>query len=152
MSRSHATLRKTTASGARPWPSSVWSLWCVMLAVGMLATIGLRLSHMLFVQHVVCEHGQLVDANASEAHAAVHALAQAPRADLEQGSPADCAHDHCDALAIHHRVGVELPGPVLGPAPSFIEIAFAAPSEPAFGPSPLDYAPKNSPPRSAVAL
>jgi hypothetical protein len=68
---------------------------------------GSVLLHLLFVQHAMCEHGELVDVSrgspalrdAGEKSAA-RADGPAALADTHAASP---GHEHCDALAVRHR-------------------------------------------------
>jgi hypothetical protein len=89
--------------------------WLALLTtLALLLAQGPLLLHLLLVPHRTCEHGELVEL----ARARIPApAAQVPRSDHPQVDldRAGCgSHEHCDALALRHRLPeVE---PSVGPA------------------------------------
>ncbi len=92
--------------------------WLILLtALGLLLAQGSVLFHLLLVPHRTCEHGELVEVAAPLATPPAPAAATTPRSDQQQieHSRADGAgHDHCDALAVRHRLAEV--GPSIAPA------------------------------------
>ncbi len=78
--------------------------WHVLLiALGLLLAQGPMLLHLLLVPHTTCEHGELVEG--ARAHSPVPVFEErsdAPQIERSHGDGA--GHDHCDVLAVRHRV------------------------------------------------
>lgn len=71
----------------------------------MLLSHSARLAHLLLVQHVICEHGQLVHGPEAEA-ASSKAGAEERREQTAERDTSSCRtseHEHCDAPSILHR-------------------------------------------------
>jgi hypothetical protein len=102
--------------------------------------------HLLLVPHATCEHGDLVEAVAPSSHTTAAVEARADEQQVERADAQRDGHEHCDALAVRHRL------PEVGPHVACASLVWIAPSEP-FGehrearPVPLlALAPKGSPP------
>jgi hypothetical protein len=128
-------------AGRRPWH-------VLLVAFGLLLAQGPMLLHLLLVPHVTCEHGELVE-GARAGRDPEHPRAAADRTDQQQIERAHgdgAGHDHCDALAVRHRV------PEVGASVASASLLWVVPIE-AGGdhaetrPVPLlSLAPKSSPP------
>lgn len=106
------------------------------------------LLHLLLVRHVPCEHGELVEVqHASNASGQRAKAARADgRATLSDATGDRRGHEHCDALAMHHRcpeVAQALPAPSLGWV--LVPLVDGARAEQRSVPI-LSLAPKGSPP------
>jgi hypothetical protein len=93
--------RRTGRKGA-PW-------YAALVAVALLLLQGPSLLHLLLVQHATCEHGDLIEVTSSAAEAApaaapTRASAPSDQARIERSHGDNAGHDHCDALAVRHRV------------------------------------------------
>jgi len=101
------------------------------------------LLHLLFVPHATCEHGELVEGARPRAEAS--SPVKPGEAQIAASHEAD-GHDHCDALALRHRI------PEVGPsvaAASLVEITLIDEGGERAGMRPLpilSLAPKGSPP------
>lgn len=105
---------------------------------------------MLLIEHVVCEHGDLVDEGHHASREGAVAAAQAHEAGAALGAESTDAgdHDHCDAASILHRVDLDVSVRVDSALLAHIEprrLTAGAEARPA---SPLDLAPKGSPPHA----
>lgn len=75
----------------------------LLVILGVLLSFGLRLSHMLLVQHVVCEHGHLVDERQTKTlQLDVRNDELRIQAGDHDGDKGD-EHDHCDVMSILYR-------------------------------------------------
>jgi hypothetical protein len=73
--------------------------------VALLLLQGPSLLHLLLVQHATCEHGDLIEIAAAAVEATSTRASSPPDQTHVERSHADSAgHDHCDALAVRHRV------------------------------------------------
>jgi hypothetical protein len=110
--------------------------------------------HLLLVQHRTCEHGELVEVAVAKAAPAAgtsvtsvsSATGRSDQPQIEQSRADGAGHDHCDALAVRHR----LPdlGPSIGPATLLLITPVATESDRAETRpvALLALAPKSSPP------
>jgi hypothetical protein len=124
-----------------------WHLF--LIALGLLLGQGTTTLHLLLVPHATCEHGELMEVHASarpasgpaSASRAAGAEPQIERGDADRGS-----HDHCDALAVRHRVP-EVAAPLAGASLAWILPDELGEERPEARPVPLlSVAPKSSPP------
>ena len=76
--------------------------------------------HLLLVQHVACEHGELVEVARPRAAAAVTRDSSPLPDRLDAADVGGSDHAHCDVLALRHRPGDV--APTVG-APSLLTIA-----------------------------
>lgn len=90
----------------------------LLVIVSVLFAFGARLSHMLLVQHAICEHGHLVDAqDAQDEHRKESKLRKVRSAEpiaQDEDREANNAdeHDHCDVLSVwHHNEDVAVVAP-----------------------------------------
>jgi hypothetical protein len=60
------------------------------------------LFHHLLVPHATCEHGELMEGGG--ARVSVEGRSRPDRAQIERAHADASGHDHCDALAVRHRV------------------------------------------------
>jgi hypothetical protein len=76
-----------------------------LIALGLLLAQGPMVFHLLLVPHATCEHGELIEGRfeASET-VARSAPESASGSSIDSGHGARADHDHCDALAVRHRV------------------------------------------------
>jgi hypothetical protein len=122
--------------------------------VSVLFAFGARLSHMLLVQHAICQHGHLVDSvdsrDAQDEHRKESKLQKVQSADsIAQDEDREAnntdEHDHCDVLSVwHHHEDVAAIAPIK--TLSWIErpgLQKASPSQPI---DIIALAPKSSPP------
>jgi hypothetical protein len=77
--------------------------------VALLLLQGPSLLHLLLVQHATCEHGDLIEVGAAAVealpvHDGVRAASLSDQAHVERSHADNTGHDHCDALAVRHRV------------------------------------------------
>lgn len=74
----------------------------LLIVLSVFVAFGLRLSHMLLVQHVICEHGHLVDEGRTSAiqETARGADPRDNADDHDAGNLDD--HDHCDVMSVLH--------------------------------------------------
>jgi hypothetical protein len=82
----------------RPWHG-------VLIALALLLLQGPSVFHLLFVPHATCVHGELVDASPHpqrSAHVGAPPDQDHPR--IDRGDEDGAGHEHCDALAVRHRV------------------------------------------------
>jgi hypothetical protein len=98
----------------------------LLIALGLLIAQGPMLLHLLLVQHETCEHGELVEvpvgARVAASRPAIPAAARANGSPtLSEGAVAPGGHDHCDALAVRHRI------PDVGPAIAAASLVWIAP-------------------------
>jgi hypothetical protein len=134
-------MRRTRTSTARQRPA----LRRLVLAVFALALSGVHffgLGHLVFVTHVLCEHGALL-----HAEDVAHVEEQAP-AGTDAAAPGSGEHhQHCDVLAVKTTTLAVQP-PFAAPAPiSWLLAADAVSPAPAHPPiGLLALAPKASPP------
>lgn len=154
LARARRTLRLrsagTRARSARPTRGTPPRAWHVFLiALGLLIAQGPVLLHLLLVPHATCEHGELVEGVRRSSTA--QAIAPEARSDRPQIAPAHrdgSRHDHCDALAVRHRL------PDVGAPVAEASLVWIAPIEEGGAgaetrPVPLlSLAPKGSPPRA----
>lgn len=105
------------------------------------------LLHFLFVPHATCEHGELVERTGQGADAQPRAAERRQdQQQIERSHQDGEGHDHCDALAMRHRV------PEVGANVAAASILWVAPIEgdverTGTRPVPLlSLAPKGSPP------
>jgi hypothetical protein len=73
----------------------------LLIALGLLLLQGPVLLHLLLVQHTTCEHGELVEV-APQSRVAVVLEPPSDRPQIKAGQRS--GHEHCDALALRHRV------------------------------------------------
>jgi hypothetical protein len=109
-----------------------------------------RLAHMLLVEHVVCEHGDLVDEGHHGSHDGAVADARAREVDatLDAESTDAADHDHCDVASILHRVDLDVVVGVDSALLAYLQpLRLTAGAEVRLA-SPLDLAPKGSPPQA----
>jgi hypothetical protein len=59
--------------------------------------------HLLLVPHATCEHGELVE-GAKPAASWVPAAPRSDQAEIGRAHGDGSGHEHCDALAVRHRV------------------------------------------------
>lgn len=72
----------------------------LLVVLSVLLSFGVRLSHMLLVQHVICEHGHLVDERKT---AAQHDEVQSAKLRFQaedQDADKDDDHEHCDVMSV----------------------------------------------------
>ncbi len=87
------------------WPRTRRSWQALLIALGLLLAQGPQLFHLLLVPHATCEHGDLVEGARAAAGADGGAAARSPdRPQIERAHPGSDSHDHCDALAVRHRL------------------------------------------------
>ncbi len=102
------------------------SLRVLLIALGLLLAQGMALFHLLIVPHATCEHGDLVEVAASPSDGSPlpsterHEPSDQPQVASHGGSS---GHDHCDALAVRHRV------PGVGSSIGAASLAWIAPIE-----------------------
>jgi hypothetical protein len=121
------------------------SLHVLLIAIGVLLLQGPSLLHLLLVPHTTCEHGELVEvARRPEVPEAREARSTQPEIAVGHGA---ASHEHCDALALRHRV------PDVAPAVAGASLAWIEPiardgerAETRAVPI-LSLAPKGSPPQ-----
>ncbi len=122
--RSRRVARSRTAAGTRA-AARKHPLHVLLIALGLLIAQGPILLHLLLVQHVTCEHGELVEvrrAHVSSRHA-VHRIAKPSDAStLTEGSADRPGHEHCDVVAMRHGLP-EVAPPVA--AASLVWVALA---------------------------
>jgi hypothetical protein len=118
----------------------------LVLAVFALALSGVHLvglGHLLFVTHVICEHGALLHTEEALAH-----VDEPAPADVDSAAPGlGEHHQHCDAFAVE-TTAVAVEPAFSAPAPLSFLLASEAPASP-FAHRPiglLALAPKASPP------
>lgn len=75
----------------------------LLVVLSVFVAFGTRLSHMLLVQHAICEHGHLVDEPRVTTHQdKVRDVDPADHAqDRDPNNKDD--HDHCDVMSVLHR-------------------------------------------------
>lgn len=105
-SRLSSRARRTFASFSHGIRVRLASL---LVIVGVLFAFGARLSHMLLVQHAICEHGHLVDTRVDtrDEHRKETSLQQVRSSDSiaqddDRNANNTDEHDHCDALSVWH--------------------------------------------------
>jgi len=75
----------------------------LLVVLSVLFAFGMRLSHMLLVQHVICEHGHLVDEHKTATTDKKH-RASVPTDRVEDQDTGNLdEHDHCDVMSVLHR-------------------------------------------------
>ncbi len=79
-----------------------------MIAIGLLLLQGPMLFHLLLVPHTTCEHGELVEV-APQSRAAEVREAPPPSGQPHIKAGQRSGHEHCDALALRHRVSEVAP-------------------------------------------
>lgn len=128
-------------------PRAPFGLWATLaLTLGMLFSQLVQLSHFFLVEHAVCVHGEFVHEGEAK-----HALESSREDAREQhlratAAPEKDGHEHCDSNVVRHLTP-EI-GPSLAEATllALIEIP-AQVAHPERRPSsPLELAPKSSPP------
>jgi hypothetical protein len=103
------------------------------------------LLHLLLVPHTTCEHGELVE-GVRKQPAAAEGKSRSDQAQIERAHGGRTGHDHCDALAVRHRV------PEIGASVAAASLVWITPVEDGaeraeMRPVPLlSLAPKGSPP------
>jgi hypothetical protein len=127
----------------------------LLIALGLLMAQVPMLLHMLLVAHTTCEHGELVELiGPSRAHPlGRHTPAPVAKSAGQTDPPAVVAdhadgsgHDHCNALAVRHRVS-ELPPCVAAASLLWIEpLALHGERAETRSVPLLSLAPKSSPP------
>jgi hypothetical protein len=119
-------------------------LHVLLIAIGLLLLQGPVLLHLLLVPHATCEHGELVEVAPQRRVAEAR---ETPSSQPELKAGRSGGHEHCDALAVRHRVSEVAPA-IAGPSLLWIE-PIASPGErPEMRAVPLlSLAPKGSPPR-----
>jgi hypothetical protein len=105
------------------------------------------LLHLLLVPHTTCEHGELVEGARKPAQpATAESRSRSDQAQIERTHGDGTGHDHCDALAVRHRI------PEVGASVAAASLVWIAPVEDGaeraeVRPVPLlSLAPKGSPP------
>lgn len=74
----------------------------LLVIISVFVAFGSRLSHMLLVQHAICEHGHLVDERRVTTHQdKVRDVDPADHAKDRDTNKDD--HDHCDVMSVLHR-------------------------------------------------
>ena len=117
----------------------------LLVILGVLLSFGLRLSHLLLVQHVVCEHGHLVDERKTKS------LQRDVRNDEPRVQPEDHdgdqgdEHDHCDVMSLLYRADHVSNTPSLTTL-SWLERLGLQAAPPTFPIELITLAPKGSPP------
>lgn len=123
-------------------------LGSLLFALGLLVVQLGSAAHLILVEHARCAHGELTHGHGDHAAPAAGAHEDETGADSARGDDPDPAHDedHCDALAVTHRVP-DAPSPV-GAATVLATLPVAEPDAPCeIRPiGLLDVAPKGSPP------
>ncbi len=138
---------RRTAPSQRPSVRRVTVAWrALFVALGLVVAQGISAFHLLLVPHATCEHGELVEAGPSASRPP-----RSERSDHDQIAPGAAErgdHDHCDALAVRHRVpDAAMP---IGAATLLVVLPLAEPGAQAeVRAIPLlALAPKASPPRA----
>ena len=88
-------------------PSRAAPLHILLIALGLLFAQVPSLLHLLLVPHATCEHGDLVEQPqwGAGAPASPGVVQDEHRSDRPQVTAAHgSGHDHCDALAVRHRL------------------------------------------------
>lgn len=120
----------------------------MLFALGLLVVQLGSAAHLILVEHARCAHGELVHGHDDHAAEAPGAQENGSGADSARGANPGSSHDedHCDALAVTHRIPAA-PAPV-GAATVLTTLPIAAPDAAAeIRPiGLLDVAPKGSPP------
>jgi hypothetical protein len=131
-----------------PPKAGIRVLGALVVALGLLGSLLVQTAHFAFVQHRLCEHGELSheDEVPLSSRATAREKHDQPAVDTDS-SRAEKAHDHCDALAVRHRL-VDAVGCSLGPCTlvSILLQTIGAGSEERPR-TMLSLAPKSSPPR-----
>ena len=104
------------------------------------------LLHLLLVPHVTCEHGELIHVSRQARNEGGAAVAPSSRSEAKACHAKGAGHDHCDTLAVRHRiseVGPAVPSAML----SWIEPVTVSGERSEVRAVPLlSLAPKSSPP------
>lgn len=107
---------------------------------------------MLLIEHVVCDHGELVDeaghlpSRDAAARSADEAREAGAALGVDRTDQGD--HDHCDAASILHRADVDVSPLVDSALLSHLEPTFLSEGTEVRLASPLELAPKGSPPHA----
>jgi len=147
--RSRRAARSRTALGTRAPAARRRPLRVLLIALGLLIAQGPILLHLLLVQHVTCEHGELVEVRrprVSSRHAGHRIAKRSDAPTLTEGTADRPGHDHCDVVAMRHRIPDVAP-PVAAASLVWVELATidGARAEQRAVPI-LSLAPKGSPP------
>jgi hypothetical protein len=136
--------------GACPRAARSWQ--ALLLALGLLLAQGSALLHLALVPHATCEHGELVEGVRPAKRARIDAVDGCPeRPQIERAHHDGGGHDHCDALALRHRLPDVL-APVAEATLLFIAPIEACSAGVEARPVPLlSLAPKGSPPAGSAA-
>jgi hypothetical protein len=133
-------------AGARP-------LHVLLITLGLLLLQGPMLLHLLLVRHTTCEHGELIEVSRSNGGNGGVAVTPRDPSDQPQVRVSQSnggGHDHCDAMALRHRVA-EVGPAVASASLSWIEPVTVGGERSEMRAVPLlSLAPKSSPPASAV--
>lgn len=141
--RARRPAQRRSGGRARVRPAALASLFIIL---GLLFAQLVQLSDLLLFQHRACEHGELV-------HGPLHASSEAAAASSEEDQRLLAApsghddHDHCDAMAIRHRLAAltaHVPEATLLAGTDSPVLASGSPQRPI---ALLAVAPKASPPR-----
>ena len=142
--RARRPAQRRSGGRARVRPAALASLFIIL---GLLFAQLVQLSDLLLFQHRACEHGELV-------HGPLRASSEAAAASSEDEPRLVAApsghddHDHCDAMAIRHRMAalaVHVPEATLLAGTDSPVLASGSPQRPI---ALLAVAPKASPPRA----
>ena len=141
--RARRPAQRRSGGRARVRPAALASLFVIL---GLLFAQLVQLSDLLLFQHRACEHGELV-------HGPLRASTAATAAGSEEDQRLAAApaghddHEHCDAMAIRHRVAAlaaHVPEATLLAGTDSPVLASGSPQRPI---ALLAVAPKASPPR-----
>jgi hypothetical protein len=81
----------------------------LLVFLSVFFAFGARLSHMLLVQHAICEHGHLVDEHRPETKLQKIRGADPIAQDADRDANNTDEHDHCDVLSVwHHNKDVSI--------------------------------------------
>jgi hypothetical protein len=143
-----ARVRRARRPGPRGgWPCAARPWQALLIALALLLAQGSALLHLALIPHATCEHGELVEGARPAEQARIGTPEGRPdRPQIDQAHHDGDGHDHCDALALRHR----LPD-VLAPVAEASLLSIAPIEECTAGvetrPVPLlSLAPKGSPP------
>ena len=141
--RARRPAQRRSGGRSRVRPAALASLFIIL---GLLFAQLVQLSDLLLFQHRPCEHGEFV-------HGPLHASSEATAASSEEAQRLLAApsshddHDHCDAMAIRHRLAtlaVHVPEATVLAGTDSPVLASGSPQRPI---ALLAVAPKASPPR-----
>jgi hypothetical protein len=122
-------------------------VYVLLIALGLLLLQGPVLLHLLLVPHITCEHGELVEVAALAPGSRAAELREPPSAQPQIKAGGQSGHEHCDALAMRHRVPDVAPA-IACASLQWIEPIVACGERAGTRAVPiLSLAPKGSPPR-----